>query len=480
MSTVTAAPSTETRTGLIVALGGLLAVLDTTIVTVAAPELMAVFDTTLTTVQWVSSAYTLALLATMPLAAWLAGRYGPVRVYVAALVGFAAGSAFAGLATGLPMLIIARALLGLAGGLITPLGMMIAFAATAPERRGRVAALTGLPLFIGPILGPVLGGVLLEHFSWRSLFFVTVAPALIAAAGVLRWVTGAPAEGRRRPDLVGAALLVPGAVLLAFGVSAEGAPPAVRITAVVVALVLGTVFVRRSLGHRDPLLRVGLLRDRTFGRNALGLALFTGPYFGSMLLMPTYIQVIRGGSPLTTAMIMIPGALALGIAVQVGGRLLDRFGPKVVIGSGLTIAVLHGVLAVAVLQPDTPYPVLGLLAALQGLGSGAVIMPTMASAARHLHGADLASATAILPLISTLANGIGTAAITATFAAMTAVLVPGLALDAFDTVAATGRVAATVGAVNALRITQAATLLLILTALLIRLRDPAPTTEEIR
>jgi EmrB/QacA subfamily drug resistance transporter len=471
--------STETRTGLIVALGGLLAVLDTTIVAVAIPDLMGIFGAPLTAVQWLSSAYTLALVATMPLAAWLGGRFGAGRVYVAALFGFAVASAAAGLAADLPMLIIARAALGLAGGLITPLGMAIAFSAAAPERRGRMAALTGLPLFIGPILGPVLGGVLLEHFSWRALFFVTVLPALLAAGGVLRWVRSAPVQHKPRPDLVGAALLVPGAVAVAYGVSADGATAAVRIGTVLTGLLLGVLFVRRSLRHREPLLRVGLLRDATFGRNALGLALYTAPYFGSMLLMPSYVQVVRSDSALTTAMIMIPGAVGLGASVQVAGRVLDRFSPKLVIGSGLSIAVLQGIIMITVLRPDTSYVVLGALAALQGLGTGAVILPTMATATRHLDGADLASGSAMLPLISTLAGGIGTAAVTATFAALITVLIPGLTLESLGAVEPGRRSVAVDGVVDALRITQGASLMMILTALVVRLRDPGrPATKD--
>ncbi|MBL0885668.1 DHA2 family efflux MFS transporter permease subunit [Myceligenerans indicum] len=473
----------ETRVGLVVALGGLLAVLDTTIVTVTIPELTKVFEVPLATTQWLSSGYTLAMVATMPLAAWLAGRWGASRVYVAALLGFAVASVGAGLAGGLPALLAARVVLGLAGGLITPLGMTIAFAAAPPERRGRMASLVGLPLFLGPVLGPVLGGFLLEHFSWHAVFLVTAPPALLAAAGVLRWARTTAADRKPRPDVAGAALLVPGAVCTAYGISAAGTPWPVRVLAVLAGLTLGAAFARRSLGRAEPLLRIRLLRRPEFGRNALGLGLYTAPYFGSMLLMPTYVQVVRGDSALTTALVMVPGALALGASVQVAGRLLDRFGAKPVIGTGLTISVVQGAIAIAVLRPDTPYVVLGALAALQGLGSGAVIMPTMATATRRLRGADLASGSAILPLVSTLANALGTATLTAVFTALTALLAPGASLAEFGVIPVADRMAATAAVVDAQRLTTAVSLAVILSALVLRLRDrgrsPGAATDDL-
>lgn len=274
----------EIRIGLILATAGLVAVLDTTIVAVALPVLMLEFDASITAAQWISSGYTLALLATMPLAAGLAGRWGARRVYIAALLAFAIASAAAGLAGTLSALIIARVAQGMAGGLITPLGMTIGFGAVPPERRARMTTLTGIPLIIGPILGPLLGGVLLGADNWRAIFYVTVPPAVLAALGALRWVPADAPQGRgSRLDLLGAALLVPGAVALAYATSAEGHRPLTRLTVLLAGVILVTGFVRRALTHPAPLLRIRLLADPTFGRGAAVLVLYAAPYFGSML-----------------------------------------------------------------------------------------------------------------------------------------------------------------------------------------------------
>ncbi|WP_410657680.1 DHA2 family efflux MFS transporter permease subunit [Amycolatopsis sp. lyj-112] len=461
----------ELRVATVVALGGLLAVLDTTIVVVAVPQFMTTFDAPLTTIQWITTAYALGMVAAMPLAAMFAQRWGARRVYLAALLVFTAASAAAGAAGDLGWLIAARAVQGLAGGLINPLGMTLGFGAVSPERRARMTVITGLPLLVGPILGPLLGGVLLDSLSWRALFFITVPPALLAMAGVLRWIPAAAPTAERSPmDITGALLLVPGVVAVAYGLSEETTAMPVRAVIVLAGLASVAAFVRRSWRHHAPLLNVRLLRDRTFGRNTAILALYSAPYFGSMLLMPTYIQVIRGDSALISALMMVPGAIGMGASIQIAARVLERFGSRAVVGTGLGLAITSVGLTALVLGPDTPYALLAILAALQGAGTGAITMPTIASAGRDLDGPDLASGSAILPLTSTVANAVGTAAVSALFTGLIALATGGRSLAALDDPAADAALLAEI--VSAYRVTLAGTLVVMVVALVVRLRTP--------
>ncbi|MFI5561090.1 DHA2 family efflux MFS transporter permease subunit [Amycolatopsis japonica] len=461
----------ELRIAAVIALGGLMAVLDTTIVAVALPRFMTTFSASLTTIQWIATGYALGMVAAMPLAATFAQRWGARRVYLAALLVFAVASVAAGAAGDLGWLIAARVAQGLAGGLINPLGMTIGFGAVAPERRSRMTTITGLPLLIGPILGPMLGGILLDALSWRALFFITVPPALLAVAGVLRWVPADVPSAERTPiDVAGGLLLVPGVVAVAYGFSEETAALEVRVAIVAVGLALMAVFTRRSWHHRAPLLNVRLLRDRTFGRNAAILVLYAGPYFGSMLLMPAYIQVIRGDSALISAAMMVPGTIGMGIAIQFAARLLERFGPRIVVGTGLTLAVASTALTVLVLAPDTSYTVLAILGVLQGAGTGAIMMPTIVSAGRDLRGPDLASGSAILPLASTIASAVGTAAVSAVFTGLIAGATGGQGLAAVNvSPALSGEI------VDAYRLTLVGVLAVMVLALVVRLRT-RPTT----
>ncbi|MGW4403619.1 DHA2 family efflux MFS transporter permease subunit [Nonomuraea sp. NPDC004702] len=464
----------ELRAAVVLMAGGLLAVLDATIVVVALPALMAAFGASLSSVQWVVTAYALGMVATMPLAAGLAARWGARRVYLAALVGFAVASAAAGAAGGLDGLIAARAAQGLSGGLLAPLGMAIGFGAVAPERRSRMTAVTGVPMLVGPILGPLLGAALLGAGSWRALFYVTVPLALLTAAGAPAWLPAGRAGGRRvRPDLVGAILLVPGIVAVAYGISAQDSPAWTRIAAVAAGAVLVAAFCARALSRPEPLLRIRLLGDPTFGRGAAVLALYAAPYFGSALLMPAYVQTLRLDSASVTAALMVPGAVGMGLSLQVAARLLERLGPRRVVGTGLGLVIASGVVQVIILAPDTPYPVLGLFALLQGAGTGAIMMPTMSGSSRNLHGPDLASGSALLSLVSTVANGMGTVAVGALFTALTAAMTGGASLAGLAAMDAADRAAQAVTVTDALRLTQAAALVVMSLALVVRLRSPA-------
>ncbi|MFI6922216.1 DHA2 family efflux MFS transporter permease subunit [Nonomuraea spiralis] len=463
----------ELRAAVVLAFGGLMAVLDATIVLVALPHLMAAFGASLTSIQWIMAAYTLAMVATMPLAAGLAARWGARRVYLAALAGFAVASAVAGAAGGLGWLIAARAAQGLSGGLMAPLGMAIGFGAVAPERRGRMMAITGLPMLVGPILGPVLGAVLLGSGSWRALFLITVPLAVLAAVGTTAWLPADPARGPgARLDLAGALLLVPGVIGVAYGISAQDGPAWVRITTVAVGVVLVTAFSVRALTHPEPLLRIRLLGDATFGRGTAVLALYAAPYFGSALLMPAYVQTLRLDGASVTAALVIPGAVGMGLSVQIAARLLDRLGPRLVVGTGLGLAIVSGLVGLVVLRPDTPYPVLGLLGLFQGAATGAIMMPTMSGAGRDLQGSDLASGSVLLSLVSTIANGMGTVAVGALFTALTAAMTGGASLTTLAAPGTADRAAQAIAVTDALRWTQAAALVVMTLALLVRLRSP--------
>ncbi|MFF9585974.1 DHA2 family efflux MFS transporter permease subunit [Streptomyces achromogenes] len=467
----------EVRAATVLASGGLMAVLDATIVAVALPRLMATFGASLAEAQWIITAYTLAMVATMPLAAGLAARWGARRVYLGALLGFAVASVVAGASGSLGWLIAARAAQGLGGGLMAPLGIALGFGAVAPASRGRMMAITGLPMLIGPILGPVLGALLLGTGSWRPLFFITVPSALLGAVGTLAWLPADTARGRRsRLDLLGAVLLVPGLVAVAYGISAQDGPAWARITTAVLGAGSVTVFAVRALSHPEPLLRIGLLRNPAFGRGAAVLALYAAPYFGTVVLMPAYVQILRADSASVTAALMVPGTVGMGISVQFAARCLERLGPRLVVGTGLGLAIGSGLAQVIVVRPDTPYALLALIGFFQGAGTGAVMMPTISSSSRDLHGPDLASASALLSLVSTIANGLGTAAVSALFTGLTATMTGGASLSAVTDGGAAARAEYAATIVDSQRLTQAAALVVMALALVVRLRSPRRTS----
>ena len=471
----------ETRLGLSLALGGLVIVLDTTITVVAVPELVRVFDAPLATLQWTTTAYLLALVATLPLAAWLGARLGLRNAHTMALVVFVIGSIGAGLAQDPGQLIAARVVQGLGGGLINPINMTLALRHVPADRRGRVASLLGLPVLIGPVLGPVLAGWMIDAVSWRAAFLVTVPPALLSVLAVRRLTRSDPPADRSPLDLAGTALLVPGAAAVVYGVGQATASGWLRIGALVLGAGLLAGFVRRSLRRAAPLLQIRLLADPVFGRAQVVLVLFAAAYFGSMLLTPTYVQITRGDPAVVAGSLSIPLGLAAGISLQICTRLIDRLPARRIVGTGLVLAGVAVALMIVVLRPDTPYPVIGGLSALLGLGSGAVLMPMITVATRQLSGAALASGSSMVNLHSQLASAIGNAAITALLGGALAARTGGLGLEEVSHFDPAARAAVAADLVAAQQLALLAPLLLIVAALVAvrRLPGRARTTSEV-
>lgn len=418
------------RLGAYLALGGLMVVLDTTVLIVALPRLIEAFDSDLPTVQWVTTGFALALVAVMPTAAWAMGRFGSRNVYLAALTMFTGGSLLTGLAWDVPSLILFRVLQGLGGGLLTPTGMAIALAAIPAERRGQMMSFQGLPVLVGPLIGPVLGGVLVDHASWRWIFWINVplgAAALIAGRRIL------PSANPRTPtrlDVIGLLLLSPGLALAVFGLSNAGEHASLTAPTVLLPCALGLAmvgaFLRRAWRAPHPLLHVRVLTRPAMAAGIGTLGLFAAAYFGSAVIGPLYVQVIRGDGATVAGEIGLPQALATGLTLQIATRLVDRLQPRVIIGTGISLAVLGTTLRVLVLGPHTPYVLFGGLGALSGVGVGATLMPTMTAATRSLSGPDLRSGTTLLNIVSQTAVATGTSLLTATMSYAVALFAPDL------------------------------------------------------
>ncbi|MET7394835.1 DHA2 family efflux MFS transporter permease subunit [Dactylosporangium sp. NPDC005572] len=411
MSVASALDPATRRLGGFLALGGLMVVVDTTVVVVAVPRLVHDFGASLATVQWATAGYALALVAVLPLAAWAAARFGTRATYLAALAGFTGASLLTGLAWNVGALIAFRVLQGLGGGLLNPVGTAIALAAVPPGRRGAMMSLLGLPVLVGPLAGPILAGLLVDHASWRWVFWLNVPIGVAALLLGRRLLPAPPLDRDRVPlDVPGLLLLSPGVTLVVLGLSGSG--PALAVAAAAGA-VLVAVFVVRSGRVAVPLLRLDVLRQRATAAGAATLALFAAAYFGAGLVGPLYVQVVRGDPATAAGALALPQALATGLTLQVATRLVDRFPARRIVGLGIATAFSGTVLLVAVLDAHTPYPALAAIGALTGVGVGATIMPVMTAATRTLPTDRLPSATTVLNIVSQTAIAAGTAIVTA-------------------------------------------------------------------
>ncbi|MFY1691765.1 DHA2 family efflux MFS transporter permease subunit [Plantactinospora sp. WMMB782] len=397
----------------VVVIGSIMSVLDVTIVNVALHPLAVVFDAPLVAVQWVVTGYTLALAAVIPTTAWAMSRFGAKRTYLTATALFTAGSGLAALSWNIETLVLFRIVQGLGGGLLVPVGMAMVIRAADRERMGRAMALLGIPVLIGPVSGPVLGGWLIDTVSWHWIFLVNLpvgALALVLAARLLRHDEPQPA---RRLDLLGLLTLSPGLALLIYGLSTGGdrgdlsTPRALLPT--VAGLLLTVGFVARGLTARAPLLRLRLLRDRSFAAGWAAMVLFPAGYFGCMLLTPMYYQTARGLGAAESGVLGVPLAVAVFVSMQIATRRVDRVSPRLMILSGIVVAACGLALFAVQVGPETPYWRLVAALAVLGVGVGMVLMPALTTATRGLAAEDVPSGSTLLNIGSQVGVSMGTA-----------------------------------------------------------------------
>lgn len=399
----------------VVVLGSIMSILDITVVNVALPT----FQTELgvenySTVAWTVTAYTLALAAVIPLTGWAADRFGTKRLYMLALALFTAGSVLCAAAWNIETLIGFRVLQGLGGGMLMPLGMTIMTKAAGPERMGRLMAILGVPILLGPILGPILGGFLIDNASWHWIFLINLPlglGALVYAWRVLEQDAPHPSESF---DFVGMALMSPGLALFLYGVSsipdAGGmGEPKVWATMLVGGLLVAA-FVVYSFKPQHPLLDFRLFTNYNLSISTLTMFIFAGAFFGGLLLVPTFFQQVGGETPLKAGLLVAPQGIGAMLTMPVAGILADRFPVGRIVPFGLAL-ICGGMFALTSIEADTAYGfIIGALFVM-GLGMGLTMMPLMTSALRTLKSHEVARGSTLLNISQQIASSVGVAII---------------------------------------------------------------------
>ena len=396
----------------VVVLGAIMTILDATIVNVALPVLGQDLHTSISVIQWVPTIYLLAFASVIPLTGWISGRFGAKPVWLASLGLFMTGSLLAGLSPSIGALIVSRAVQGIGGGMIMPLGQSILAQVAGPKRMGRVMSIVGVPMLLAPIFGPLIGGSLIGAANWRWIFFVNLPVGLLAIALAVRLLPAAGARSAQRLDVPGAVLLPGGLALILYGLAEAGqhaqwtAPAALGPMAAGAAAV--ALFVRHALRVPNPLIDVRLFRRRGFATGtAVNFVLGTA-LFGVALLLPLYFEILRGASPLQTGLLLAPQGLGAAIAISLAGYLTDRVGARRVVLPGVLLA-LAGTAWYTQIGAHTPYWALVVPLFLVGAGLGATITPAMAAAFHDLPPAAMGQATSAINVAQRVAGALGSA-----------------------------------------------------------------------
>ena len=277
-----------------VLLGSVMSILDTTIVNVALTTLGKDLHSTISQIQWVVTGYMLALAAVIPVTGWAARRFGAKRVYLVSLVLFTAGSALCGLATSTDELIVFRVLQGVGGGMILPIGQLMLAEAAGPKRMGRVMSIVAVPVMLAPILGPTVGGLIIQNTSWRWIFYVNVPIGVIAVIAALRTLPSVGREKAEGLDFRGLLLMAAGLPLITYGLAEIGTTGSFTSTRCIVPLIVGVAlvagFALHALRVPRPLLDLRLYSRPTFSSASVAMFFLGAALFGGMILLPLYWQ----------------------------------------------------------------------------------------------------------------------------------------------------------------------------------------------
>ncbi|WP_405861140.1 DHA2 family efflux MFS transporter permease subunit [Streptomyces sp. NBC_00090] len=400
----------------VMVLGGMMSYLDATIVNVGISTLSSEFTVTLATIEWVTTGYLLAVALAIPLAGWALVRFGAKRMWLLGLTVFLVGSTLAAFAWNAESLIAFRVLQGLGGGMIDPIMMTVVAGAAGPERIGRVMGLISVPITLGPVVGPIIGGLILDGLTWQWLFLVNIPFALAAILLAIKVLPAdPPPSGDPVPlDALGVFLLSPGFAALVYALSQAGAH-GFGSTRVIVGLAVGLALFAAYAVHalrtdKTPLLDLRLFASKGFTASVTTMFLLGGGLFSLLFLLPLYYQQVHGSSVLESGLLLAPLGLGTLIGMPLAGNLADRFGARVLVPTG-ALLIGAGALVFTGSGADSSQVLLTAAQLATGFGMGLVGAPTMSSVYRTVPGEAVAGATGAVFILNQIGASLGIAVV---------------------------------------------------------------------
>jgi EmrB/QacA subfamily drug resistance transporter len=400
-----------------VMVGTMASIMSSTILNVAVPDLSRYFNLGQASAQWVTSGFMVSMTASMLTTPWLLSRYGYRRVYAGTMLLLLMGGIVGGLATHYPLVLAARVAEGLAAGVVQPIPAIIILRAFAPNEQGRASGIFGMGVVLAPAIGPSLGGVLVDLWGWRSIFFMVVPFCLGSLWLAFRYVpvTG---PGGVNADRDGAALDWPGLAVATTGsISLLNGLVALRTgsaTQVMVLLGLGalclTAFIawqRHLLLHnREPLLNLQIFNFRGFVMGSMVAAIYGTALFGSTYLIPVYLQEGLAWSASLVGSVLLPAGIVLALTIAWVGRLTDRYPTHWLVSTGIGLLAASFGLMVGV-RLDSPVWLVAVLAVVGRVGLGFILPSLNIGAMRGMPVSLIPQASSAINFLRTLGGSAG-------------------------------------------------------------------------
>lgn len=398
-----------------IVLGTLMGAIDMSIVNVALPEIRSSLGVTVTEVSWVATGYLVAVVVILPLTAWLAAVVGRKRLYQIALVLFTVSSLFCGVSHGLTTLVFFRIAQGIGAGMMQPISMAILREVFPPAEQAMAMGIFGIAILLGPAIGPTLGGWLTDNYGWPWIFFINLPIGAVAMFMVSQFITDPPYLVRQRIhdiDAVGILSLTLGLsslqIVLSEGQADDWFASPFIIVFTVTAMVSLVAFIFWELRIRKPAVDLTILSNSSYTSatilgGVLGLALF-----GSLFLLPLFMQELLGYDALQSGMAMLPRSLVMMIGMPIAGRLYNHVGPRTMIGVGLLFSGL-ATLMMSRFTLDTSYLGLVMPQVWQGLAFSLIFVSLSTSALALVSRPRMTNAAALYNLVRQIGGSFGIA-----------------------------------------------------------------------
>lgn len=391
--------------------GAFVSFVNETFLNVALPSIMKDFEISPSSAQWLSTGYMLINGILIPASAFLLQKFTNRQLYITAMGLFTAGTVLASLSPTFGVLLVARMFQAAGSAIMAPLLMNVMLVAFPVERRGTAMGFFGLVMITAPAIGPTLSGWIVEHYSWRTLFDIVIPIAALTLILAIFKLKNILPQKQISLDILSLILssIGFGGILYGFSSAGEKGWDSVQVYGTIIVGTISLVlFIVRQLKMEEPLLQFRIYKYPMFALSSAISIVLSMTMFSAMLLMPIYIQTIRGISPFDSGLLMLPGAIIMGIMSPITGRLFDKFGARALAIIGLSITIFT-TYEFSHLAMDTSYSFLMLMYSLRMLGMSMVMMPVMANGINQLPQTMNPHATAMNNTLQQVSGAAGSA-----------------------------------------------------------------------
>lgn len=391
--------------------GMFIAILNQTLLNVALPKINTDFNISANTGQWLMTGFMLVNGILIPISAFLFNKYSYRKLFLVSMTLFTIGSLVCGLSGSFTMMMIGRVLQAIGAGVLMPLGTNVFMTIFPPERRGAAMGMLGIAMILAPAIGPTLSGYIVENYHWNVMFYGMFIIGLVSLAIAYIWFRVYQVTTNPKADIPGIIFSTIGFGALLYGFS-EAGNDSWSSPVVVISLIAGVVFIAafviREVTMRVPMLDMAVLKYSGFTLTTVINMIVTMSLFGGMILLPLYLQNLRGFTPVQSGLLLLPGALIMGVMGLIAGRLLDTIGIKPLALVGTAI-MTYATWELTKLNMNTTYGHLMLIYIVRSFGMSFIMMPIMTAGMNSLPQRLIAHGNALTNTLRQLAGSIGTA-----------------------------------------------------------------------